>query len=278
MKAAAGMSIGRRLGDFVLLAAAGLAIGPVAMLLVNAFKPHVDVVRNPLALPTRLDLANFASAWSEGHFATGLKNSLLLCAATVLITLAAASLAAYPLARSRAKVWRFVALYFLCSVTVPIQLFLFPLYFVFASLGLIGNLFATAVILSAINLPLAILLLRTYLMTIPEELDDAAVLDGAGPFQLFWHVILPLMRPGLATVAAIVCLNVWNEYLVTSTFQQGEKNFTMTLGYLAMNGSISADLGLLMAGGVIVIIPILLVFLATRRFIIDGMTTGAVKG
>jgi raffinose/stachyose/melibiose transport system permease protein len=86
------------------------------------------------------------------------------------------------------------------------------------------------------------------------------------------------MRPGLATVAAIVCLNVWNEYLVTSTFQQGQKNFTMTLGYLAMNGSISADQGLLMAGGVIVIVPILLVFLGTRRFIVDGMTTGAVKG
>lgn len=271
-------SLGRRFGDLALLVAACLAVGPIALLVMNAFKPHIEIVGDPIAPPRHFDPHNFVAAWSEGHFATGLINSLLLCGATVFIVVTCAAMAAYPLARSPAKPWRWVALYFLCSITVPIQLFLFPLYFVFAKFGLLGNVFATAVILAAINLPLSIFLLRTYIMTIPQELDDAAVLDGASPLQVFWHVIFPLMRPGLATVAAIVCLAVWNEYLITSTFQQGEKNFTMTLGYLAMNGSISDDQGLLMAGGLIVIVPILLVFLATRRFIIDGITAGAVKG
>jgi raffinose/stachyose/melibiose transport system permease protein len=270
--------LSRWVGHLVLLLAAGFAIGPVALLVMNAFKPHVEIVANPIAPPHRLDAHNFVAAWTEGHFATGLLNSLLMCGSTVLIVVVTASMAAYPLARSTARIWRSVALYFLCSITVPIQLFLFPLYFAFARLHLLGNVFATAVILAAINLPLSIFLLRTYILSIPAELDDAAVLDGASPLQVFWHVIFPLMRPGLATVAAIVCLAVWNEYLITSTFQQGEKNFTMTLGYLAMNGSISDDQGLLMAGGLIVILPILLVFLATRRFVIDGMTTGAVKG
>lgn len=270
--------LGRQFGNLTLLIAACFAVGPIALLVMNAFKPHAEIVGDPLAFPKHFYPHNFVAAWAEGHFATGLLNSLLLCGTTVAIVVAAAAMAAYPLARSQAKVWRLVALYFLCSVTVPIQLFLFPLYFVFAKFSLLGNVFATAVVLAAINLPLSIFLLRTYIMTIPAELDDAAVLDGATPFQVFWHVIFPLMRPGLATVAAIVCLAVWNEYLITSTFQQGEKNFTMTLGYLAMNGSISDDQGLLMAGGLIVIVPILLVFLLTRRFIIDGMTTGAVKG
>jgi raffinose/stachyose/melibiose transport system permease protein len=270
--------VGRQIGNLVLLVAACLAIGPVALLVMNAFKPHIEIVANPIAPPEHLDTHNFVAAWTEGHFATGLLNSLLLCGSTVLIMVITAAMAAYPLARSTAKIWGAVALYFLCSITVPIQLFLFPLYFAFAKLHLLGNVFATAVILAAINLPLSIFLLRTYILSIPPELDDAAVLDGASPFQVFWHVIFPLMKPGLATVAAIVCLAVWNEYLITSTFQQGEKNFTMTLGYLAMNGSISDDQGLLMAGGLIVILPILLVFLATRRFVIDGMTTGAVKG
>ena len=272
------LAAGRRLGDLTLLAAASLAIGPVALLVMNGFKPHAQIVGDPLALPTGFYPHNFVAAWSEGHFAIGLVNSLLLCSTTVLIVVVTAAMAAYPLARSQAPVWRLVALYFLCSITVPIQLFLFPLYFAFAKFHLLGNVFATAVILAAINLPLSIFLLRTYILSIPAELDDAAVLDGASPLQVFWHVIFPLMRPGLATVAAIVCLAVWNEYLITSTFQQGEKNFTMTLGYLAMNGSISDDQGLLMAGGLICIVPILLVFLATRRFIIEGMTTGAVKG
>ena len=268
----------RYCGNFVLLVVACFALGPVALLLENSLKPHEAIVRNPLEPPRSLDFANFTTAWTEGHFTTGLLNSLLLCAATVAITLSAAVLAAYPLARSRARGIRLLALLFLCSVTVPIQLFLFPLYFVFAHFNLIGNVFATAVILAAINLPLAIFLLRTYIMTIPTELDDAGLMDGAGPFQVFWYIIFPLTRPGLVTVAALVCLNVWNEYLVTSTFQQGENHFTMTLGYLAMNGSISADQGLLMAGGVLVIVPILLVFMGTRRFIIGGLTAGAVKG
>jgi len=268
----------RQFGHLTLILAACFALGPIGLLVMNAFKPHIDIVSNPIAPPTRLYIHNFAASWSEGHFATGIVNSLLMCGSTVVIVLVTASMAAYPLARSPSKLWGAVALYFLCSITVPIQLFLFPLYFVFAKLHLLGNVFGTSVILAAINLPLSIFLLRTYILGIPRELDDAAVLDGASPFQVFWHVVFPLMRPGLATVGAIVCLAVWNEYLITSTFQQGEKNFTMTLGYLAMNGSISDDQGLLMAGGLIVIVPILLVFLATRRFIIDGMTTGAVKG
>jgi raffinose/stachyose/melibiose transport system permease protein len=271
-------SAGRQFGHLTLIVAACFVLGPIGLLVMNAFKPHVDIVSNPIAPPTRLYVHNFVASWSEGHFATGIANSLLLCGSTVAIVLVTASMAAYPLARSSSKLSGGVALYFLCSITVPIQLFLFPLYFIFAKLHLLGNVFGTSVILAAINLPLSIFLLRTYILSIPRELDDAAVLDGASPFQVFWHVVFPLMRPGLATVGAIVCLAVWNEYLITSTFQQGEKNFTMTLGYLAMNGSISDDQGLLMAGGLIVIVPILLVFLATRRFIIDGMTTGAVKG
>jgi raffinose/stachyose/melibiose transport system permease protein len=271
-------SSGRLFGHLTLFLAACFALGPIALLVMNSFKPHAEIVGDPIALPTHFYPQNYVAAWTEGNFATGLVNSLLLCGATVLIVLVTASMAAYPLARSPSRLWRSVALYFLCSITVPIQLFLFPLYFVFAKLHLLGNVFGTAVILAAINLPLSIFLLRTYILSIPAELDDAAVLDGASPLQVFWHVVFPLMRPGLATVGAIVCLAVWNEYLITSTFQQGEKNFTMTLGYLAMNGSISDDQGLLMAGGIIVIVPILLVFLATRRFIIEGMTTGAVKG
>lgn len=269
---------GRRLGNLTLLLAACFAVAPIGLLVMNSLKPHADIVGDPIAPPTHLYLHNFVAAWTEGHFAIGLMNSVLLCGTTVAIVIITASMAAYPLARSTSTIWRSVALYFLCSITVPIQLFLFLLYFAFARLHLLGNVFATAVILAAINLPLSILLLRTYVLSIPTELDDAAILDGASPFQVFRHVIFPLMRPGLATVAAIVCLAVWNEYLITSTFQQGERNFTMTLGYLAMNGSISDDQGLLMAGGLIVIVPILLLFLATRRFIIDGMTTGAVKG
>jgi raffinose/stachyose/melibiose transport system permease protein len=268
----------RTTGRAILVMAVVASMAPIFLVVINAFKSHAEIVQNPLALPKSLSLANFRGAWIGGNFSVGVGNSMILTVSTVLITIIVATLAAFPLARRRIVSWKLITIYFLCSVTVPIQLFLFPLYFLYARIGLVGNLFATAVILAAINLPLAILLLRTYILTIPTELDDAALMDGASPWQIFWHVIAPLLRPGMVTVAVIVALNTWNEFLITSTFQQGNAGFTMTLGYRAMAGAMSADRGLMMAGACIVIMPILIFFLLMQRLFVGGMTAGAVKG
>jgi raffinose/stachyose/melibiose transport system permease protein len=255
-----------------------VSLAPLLLVLINAFKPHAAIVENPLSLPRSFAPANFKAAWIGGNFSVGLVNSVLLTVTTVIVTVAFGSLAAFPLARRRIAIWKSVTIYFLCSVTVPIQLFLFPLYFLYARLGLIGNVFATALIIAAINLPLAVMLLRTYVLTIPAELDDAAFIDGASPWQIFRYVIMPLMKPGCVTVAVIVALNSWNEFLITSTFQQGDAGFTMTLGYRAMAGVMSADRGIMMAGACIIIVPIIAFFLFLQRLFVDGMTAGAVKG
>ena len=255
-----------------------VSLAPLLLVLNNAFKPHGDIVLNPLSLPGSLAPTNFKGAWIGGNFTVGLVNSMLLTGTTVLVTVVCGSLAAFPLARRHIAIWKLVTIYFLCSVTVPIQLFLFPLYFLYARLGLIGNVFATALIISAINLPLSVMLLRTSVLAIPTELDDAAFIDGATPWQTFRYVILPLMKPGCVTVAVIVALNTWNEFLITSTFQQGNAGFTMTLGYRAMAGVMSADRGILMAGACIVIVPIIAFFLCLQRLFVEGMTAGAVKG
>jgi raffinose/stachyose/melibiose transport system permease protein len=261
-----------------LFAAVVIALFPLLLVALNTLKPHAAIVQNPLALPTILDFVNFARAWKGGKFSIGIVNSLLLSGSTVAVTVSFASLAAFALARRRIKGWQLITVYFLCATTVPIQLFLFPLYFVYAKLGILGNVFATSLILSAVNLPLATFLLRTYVLSIPVEIDDAAFMDGANPLQTFRYVILPLMRPGLITVAIIVGLNAWNEFLITSTFQQGQRSFTMTLGYLSMNGTYATDQGAMMAGAFILVAPIIVFFLAMQRFFIAGMTAGAVKG
>jgi len=155
-----------------------MSLAPFALVLINAFKSHTAIVQNPLALPESVNLANFRGAWKGANFTVGIGNSLILTLSTVFITVLTATLAAFPLARRRIASWKLISIYFLVSVTVPIQLFLFPLYFLYARLGLVGNLCATSVILAAINLPLAILLLRTYVLTIPAELDDAALMDA----------------------------------------------------------------------------------------------------
>ena len=265
-------------GGAFLAIAVVVALLPIALVLMNAFKPHSEIIGNPLAWPRFAVTSNFKSAWIGAHFTNGLANSLVICASTILVTISCASLAAFPLARRRVRFWRLISLYFLCAVTVPIQLFLFPLFYIFATFGLVSNGFATSLILAAINLPLAIFLLRTYILNVPLELESAALMDGAGPWKTFWYVILPMIRPGLITVSILVGFNAWNEFMITSTFQQGQTAFTMTLDYLSMNSTIVTDRGLMMAGALIIVAPILVFFLFMQRFFIAGMTAGAIKG
>lgn len=271
-------SIGHAAGTVFLWTAILIVAFPLTLMGINSLKPHAAILDNPLALPTSFDLSNFITAWTAGNFTTGLINSLVISGTTVVITLICAALAAYPLARQKIRFSRLITLYFLGAVTVPIQLFLFPLFFVYAQLGLVANPIATAFILAAVNLPLSILLLRTYVLNVPRELDDAAFMDGAKKWQTFIFVIVPLMRPGLITVAIIVGLNAWNEYLITSTFQQGSGSQTMMLSFLSMNNVILTDRGILMAGAAIVVVPIIIFFLLMQRLFIEGVTSGAVKG
>lgn len=265
-------------GNTFLAIAVIVALLPIALVLMNAFKPHSEIIGNPLAWPKSFMAGNFTAAWQDGHFTSGLLHSLVICASTIAVTISCASLAAFALARRRVRFWQLISMYFLCAVTVPIQLFLFPLFYIYATFGLVSNGFATSVILAAINLPLAIFLLRTYILNVPLELESAALMDGAGPWKTFWYVILPMIRPGLITVSILVGFNAWNDFMITSTFQQGQTAFTMTLDYLSMNSTIVTDRGLMMAGALIIVVPILVFFLFMQRFFIAGMTAGAIKG
>lgn len=278
MTAVSTQRAGHIAGNLFLWIAVVLVVFPLSLMMINSFKPHLAILDNPLALPKSLNVSNYVTAWTAGNFAIGLLNSAIIAGCTILITVSSAALAAYPLARQKIRFSRLITLYFLGAVTVPIQLFLFPLFFMFAQLHLVGNPVATSVILAAVNMPISILLLRTYVLNVPRELDDAAFMDGAKKWQVFFWVIVPLIRPGLITVSIITGLNAWNEYLITSTFQQGASNQTIMLSYLSMNNVILTDRGILMAGAAIVVVPIIIFFLAMQRLFIDGVTSGAVKG
>ncbi|MGL6198771.1 MAG: carbohydrate ABC transporter permease [Lachnospiraceae bacterium] len=251
---------------------------PIALVLINSFKENAEIVRNPLSLPVVLHLENFIQAWSTGKFAKGFINSVKLTGITILIVLVASSLAGYVLSGKRIKGSGAVLMYFMMAMTVPIQLFLFPLYYAYAKLNLIGNIPATSLILAATSMPLAVFLMRTFFLQVPKELEEAARIDGAGTAQVIWNVMRPVVSPGLITVGILIGLQTWNEYLISSTFLQGEKNFTATLGFLAMNGSYGSNMSILMASAMILIGPIIIFFLFAQKYFVDGMVSGAVKG
>ncbi len=262
----------------ILLLLVFICLAPIALVVINSFKENAEITRNPLSFPAALQFENYTQAWKTGRFALGFINSIKLTGITIIIVLICSTLAGYVLAGKRIKGSGAILLYFLMAMTVPIQLFLFPLYYAYARLGLIGNIPATSVILAATSMPLAVFMMRTFFLNVPKELEEAARIDGAGTAQLIWYVMRPVVSPGLITVGVLVGLQTWNEYLISSTFLQGEKNFTATLGFLSMNGSYGSAMGVLMASAVILIGPVVAFFLIMQKYFVDGMVSGAVKG
>lgn len=250
---------------------------PIALAVMNALKTTVEISNSPLALPARLHWENFTSAWKNAVLGPSLLHSVEVAALTIILVCATAAPCAYVLARQQGRGWRLLSFYFMATITVPVQLYLYPLYFIFAKLGLVNSIPAVSLIYTAMFSPFSIFLLRTYVLSIPYALEEASEVDGATPWQKFYYVILPMMRPGLLTVAIIVGLNAWNEFVIAVTFLQNNDNVTAIVKFYSLTGQYSTDWGEMLAAAVIIVLPVVLVFVLLQRRFIDGMTAGAVK-
>ncbi len=270
-----------RLNRTLCLALIGVAsftsLLPIALAVMNALKTTVEISTNPLAPPYHPRWENFTVAWKNAALGPSLLHSAEVAGLTIILVCATAAPCAYVLARQQGRGWRLLTFYFMASITVPVQLYLYPLYFIFAKLGLVNSIPAVALIYTAMFSPFSIFLLRTYVLSIPYALEEAAQVDGATPWQKFFYVILPMMRPGLLTVAIIVGLNAWNEFVIAVTFLQSDSNITAIVKFYNLTGQYSTDWGEMLAAAVIIVLPVVLVFVLLQRRFIDGMTAGAVK-
>ncbi|MBL1421351.1 MAG: carbohydrate ABC transporter permease [Alphaproteobacteria bacterium] len=262
----------------ILAIAAFTALFPIALMVLNSLKTTPEIASSPLALPLTPHWDNYTHAWQGAKFSKTFINSAVLMSMTIFLVLSTGSLTAYVLARKKIKAWKVITAYLLATTTAPIQLFLFPLYFGFAKLGLINNVFAVSVVYCALFSPFSIMLLRTYFLAVPKELEEAALVDGATPWQVFSKVYLPMVWPGLLTVALIVGLYTWNEFLIATTFLQASESRTAVVSYFLLSGQYSTDWGDLMAGAMLVTAPIVILFIFLQRHFIEGMTGGSVKG
>ena len=251
---------------------------PPALAVLNALKTTTEISVSPFALPTAVQWRNFASAWRNAALGSSLLHSAEVAGLAIVMVCATAAPCAYALARGRGRGWRLLTFYFMASITVPVQLYLYPLYFLFAKLGMVNSIPAVALIYTAMFSPFAIFLLRTYVLSIPYELEEAAQVDGARSWQTFVHVVLPMMRPGLLTVAIIVGLNAWNEFVIAVTFLQSDRTVTAIVKFYNLTGQYSTDWGEMLAAAVIIVLPVVVLFVILQRQFIEGMTAGAVKG
>lgn len=262
----------------ILTIGAAVALFPFGLTVVSAFKTAAEIVANPLALPKSPQWINFVRAWNDAQLGRSLLNSAQLTLTTVGLICITGSMAAYALAQPNMRGWRWISAYLLATTTLPIQLYLFPLYFGFAHLGLIDNVLALSFVYTAIFSPFAIFLMRTYFLAIPHEIAEAATIDGASRWQVFTHIMLPIASPGLLTVAIISGLNTWNEFLISSTFLQSHDQQTAVVRFYTLGGQYSSDWGEIMAAAIIIVAPCLTFFLLMQRRFIEGMASGSVKG
>lgn len=255
-----------------------IALFPIALLVLNSLKSAAEIVQNPLALPMEIRWDNFTRAWKDAKFGQTFFNSVLLTGLTIILVCSTSSLTAYVLARRKIKSWQIVTFYLMATTTAPIQLYLFPLYFGFAKLGLINNIFAVSLIYTAIYSPFAVMLLRTYFLAVPRELEEAALVDGASHWQVFTRIMLPLVMPGILTVALIIGLYSWNEFLIALTFLQRAERLTAVVSFALLSGQYSSDWGEIMAAALIIVLPVVVLFVLLQKKFIEGMAGGSVKG
>ena len=262
----------------ILVILALFALGPLVILVFNSLKSSAEIGRNPLGLPLSPVFENFPAAWTQGDFSTTMVNSTILTVGTVVGVCIIAGTSAYAMARLDLPGTDAVLLYLFVASAVPFQLFLVPLFFLWSTLHLTNTRFGLIVIYWAIFSPLATLLMRSYLVGLPRDFEDAARIDGANELQVLLRVVLPLSWPGLLTVALVSGVQAWNEFFFAITFIQDNNLKPVTTSFLAFQSSFSQNWGLTSAAAIYIILPIIVLFLILQRRFISGLTAGGLKG
>ena len=261
----------------VLLLLTAFAVMPLLVLAFNSVKTRAEIGLNPLGPPQNIVVENYINAWEQGNFATTMGNSVIYVVVTIAAELVLGGLAAYALARKKPPGSDLLMLYFLVASTIPLWMYIVPLYTQFRIWGLVGEIHGLIIIYIAGNAPLTIFLLRSYMIDLPQELEDAARVDGANELQVLTRIVLPLTKPGFLTVGLVVGLGVWNEFLLALTFIYDPSRAPVTTSFFKFTDRFSRDWALTSAGAVIVIFPVMVLFLALQRQFIEGLAEGGIK-
>jgi raffinose/stachyose/melibiose transport system permease protein len=244
----------------------------------NALKTSAELGRNPLGPPLSPDFSNFPKAWELGNFTVTMRNSAIITVGTVIGVCIIAGMAAYALSRLDLPGGNGVLFSLFVGSAVPFQLFLVPLFFLWSRLQLTNTLIGIIIIYWAIYSPFATLLLRSYLVALPRDFEDAARIDGANEFQVLTRVVLPLAWPGFLTVALVSGLAAWNEFFFAVTFIQDDNLKPIATSFLSFQSQFSRDWGLTSAAGLFMILPVIVLFLMLQRRFIEGLASGGLKG
>ncbi len=270
--------VGKALTYLVIVAFSAIVVYPLVAMVIDSFKTQFEFYANPWGLPASLNWDNYVYAWQQAQIPRFIVNSVIVAAGTVTLTLVLASCAAYGFSTFRFRGGRALFLMFVLLLIVPVPVGIIPLYVIVVRLHLVDTYGALILPYTSGSLPLSIFLLRAFFQSIPQELTDAALIDGCSHFSAFVRIIIPISRPGLATVTILTFLNSWNEFFLALIFIHNPNLMTLPLGLQAFFFQYSVQWNYLFAALSMSIVPIVVVYLAMQRQFIAGLTAGAVRG
>ena len=255
-----------------------IQIMPIVVVVVNSFRGNDEISKLMLGFPTKFHFENYAQAWQMGKLGTALINSVIVCGATLIVSLFFGAMAAFAIARMRWKLSEFMHTFFLIGMMVPVHCVLIPLFVRFAKLGLTNSQGGLMIPYITFSLPMTIFLLTGFFRSMPGEMFEAAAIDGCGIYGCFFRIALPLCRTGFFVSGLMTFINNWNELLLAMVFISDpmKKTLPVTLTYFV--GPYATNYVQMFAAIIIAIAPTVVVYSLFSNQIVEGLTTGAVKG
>jgi len=251
---------------------------PLLQVFVNSFRTNADVLRRPFGLPAQWVFNNWRETWVVGDYGTALMNSFIIASVVIVLVLIVVGLAAYAMSKLEFRGREFFIGYFFVAIALPGFLSMVPIFFLFNNIGLINTRASLMILYTAWQIPFNMLLLRTFLGGIPREIEEAAKIDGCSELQAFIHITVPIAKSIFMTIAILVFVNVWNEFLLANTFIMSDHLRPASTRFVRFIGEFSRDMARIYTGAAITTLPIIVMYLLFSRRFIEGMSSGSVKG
>ena len=251
---------------------------PVAFAVLGGFRSMGQLSENPVSLPNPWVFTNYADVLTLGTFWRQLANSAVIALLTTIVVLPAASLAAFVLSRYSFRGREAIYTLFTFGLLFPVTVAIVPLFIVIRQINLLDTPLGVALPQAAFALPLSIVIMRPFFRSIPADLEEAASIDGCGPFRFYWSIMLPLSRPVLSTIAVIAIVTSWNAFLLPLVVLNNATSWTLPIGVTNFSSQYTTDTARVLAFTTLSMVPALLFYLVAERQIVSGLSSGAVKG